>query len=250
MFAAELLLAVGLGLGAQAGPVAASGLDVAPQRVDIGLTYRGVTLALRGRLQGGDGAVVRMLGPAAPLELKRKGRVAGFLWMNVADADFDDVPAFYYVVATSSLREMAPDDELVSWRLGYDAALGDAVPDDWSRGQVVKLKQRDGLYRVIEGGLSRSPEGGTGPFDVNGTLDLPARLPPGTWRIELLSARRGRIEAVSQTTVTIEPGESVSLLRNLAFQHGGAYGGGAVVIAIVAGLLTGVVFQSKGRGGH
>jgi uncharacterized protein (TIGR02186 family) len=242
---ALLPLAVPPAPAAEAGP-----LVVTPDHLAVGLTYNGRDLHLSIRVPAGAGAAVRLAGPVSRVDLRRKGRVAGVLWMNVADVEMDPVPAFYFLATTGPLREMAPPRELAAWKLGYEALVPDESSGGPYRDQFVRLKQRDGLYRVTEGGLTGTGAAERGQAGLEGTLSLPARVPPGTWQVELFSFAEGRVARIGAVPLSIEYAGVIGLTHGLAKNHGTAYGWMAVLIALAVGLLTGILFGSMSQKGH
>ena len=120
--------------------------------------------------------------------MKEKGKVGGVLWMSVGDLDFDSVPVLYQVLTTAPLDTLAPPAILVQLKLGYAAVI---VPHDSASArfvpELIKLKEREGLYAMHEGGLKAS--GGGAEVRVEGAFTLPAAVPPGEYAIELVGFR-------------------------------------------------------------
>ncbi|MCX6543287.1 MAG: TIGR02186 family protein [Acidobacteria bacterium] len=228
----------------------AGAIVVAPDHVTVNLFYNGSDLHIRVQLPANAGAAVRLTGLSGRVELKQKGKVAGILWMNVADVDLDGVPIIYYLLTSAPLRDMAPPRELATWKLGSEALLPDESPGGPYRDQFVKLKQRDGLYRVLEGALTKTGGGEGGSAVFEGTLSLPAKIPPGTWQVELFGFEHGHVARLAAVPLTIEYAGVVRAMHGLAMDHGTVYGWMSVVIAIAVGLLTGVLFSTKSQKGH
>ncbi len=247
---AVLLVAAGLlpGLAARVadppGP-----LLVDPSRVRVGFFFNGATLSVSARIPDGYQAVVRLSSGAERLELKEKGRVGGVLWMSVGDVVFDEAPVLYQLLTTAPLDTLAPAVLLDEWKLGYAAVI---VPADGAATrmlpELVKLKERGGLYVDHEGGLRVSRDGDG--VRVDGRFVLPASVRPGEYAVDLIGFSAERPFRLGSTTVVVERVGTVRMMWSLAMEHGLFYGSTAVVVALVTGLLTGLLFQSKRHGAH
>lgn len=245
-----LLVAAGL-LPGPAVPAAdpPEALVVEPSRVPVGLFFTGATLRVTGRIPDDCEAAVRLSSGAERLELKEKGRVGGVLWMSVGDVVFEAAPVLYQLLTTAPLDTLAPAGVLDEWQLGYAAVV---VPADEKAArltlELVALKERDGLYADREGGLRVSPDGGA--VRVDGQFTLPASVRPGDYSVALVAFSGGRARELGRATVVVERVGAVRMMWELAMDHGLFYGSTAVVIALAAGLLTGLLFRSKRHGTH
>jgi hypothetical protein len=254
------LAAAGSAWGAPAaGPGA---LRVRPSRVALGLFYNGATLDVDAEVPAGYQAAVRLTGHRERLELKRRGKRVGVLWMNVGDVAFDDLPVVYHVITTAPLATLGSPAVLAKTGLGYAALVPDGAPGAPLRQELVRLKERDGLFGLREGALVPGTTAGgaagdaaaTGPVGAgghfHGTLRLPPRAPADDYQAELFGFKGGEAVRLAATTVHLEPAGAVRAMRGLALGHGLLYGILACVIAVVVGLLTGLVFQPKADESH
>ena len=236
------------GLAAPA-PDSPGPLLVEPARVEVGLSFNGATLTVSARIPDGYEAAVRLSSGVERLELKQKGRVGGVLWMSVGDVVYEEAPVVYQLLTTAPLATLAPAAVLDEWKLGYATVIVSA--DEIAAGMfldLITLKERGGLYVTREGGLhvTRDDEGAR----VEGQFVLPASVRPGDYTLDLIGFSAGRPSRLGSTTVVVERVGTVRLMWSLAMTHGLFYGTTAVVIALVAGLLTGLLFRSKRNGAH
>jgi hypothetical protein len=247
---AVLLLAVGLS-PVRAAPAAdpLSVLEVEPSRVPVSLFFRGATLHVSARIPEGSEAVVRLASDAERLELKEKGRVGGMLWMSVGNVVFEAAPVLYQLLTTAPLETLAPPAVLNEWRLGYPAVIVPA-DDEGARfiPELVALKERDGLYMEYENGLRVSPDGGG--LRVDGQFVLPASVRSGDYSVVLVGFSGGDARELGRASIVVQRVGAVRFMRGLAMDHGLLYGFGAVTVALVTGLLTGLLFRSRRHGAH
>lgn len=225
------------------------GLLVEPTQVPVDLFYDGTTLEAAALVPSGYEAVIRLTSGTQRLEMKEKGKVGGVLWMSVGDLVFESVPVLYQVLSTAPLGTLAPPATLAQQGLGYTAVI---VPADSASArfvpELIKLKEREGLYAMHEGGLKAS--GGGTEVRVEGMFTLPAAVPPGAYTADLIAFRDQRPYCLGTTRIVVERVGTVGAMWSLAMDHRLFYGGTAVGVALVAGLLTGLLFRSKRHGSH
>ncbi len=245
-------------------PTVRGTLEVRPDNVRIDLFYRGAKIDVRAGVPAGyGGAAVRLMGHTERVELKKKGKRAGGLWMSVGEVAFDDVPTVYHLMTSAPLGDLAGPEVLAKWRLGYDGLLVASGDEATLRGELVKLKTVSGLF-LVEVGTLRQQEGGNHRVAgsvaaaeggqekpaaaltfLHGSFRLPALTPAGDYVVDLIGFKDRQAFPLASVKVRIEYTGVVRALRELAMHYGLLYGVGAVVIAIAVGLLTGFVFERK-----
>jgi len=250
---------------AAAQPVPAPGaLTVSPQRVPIGVLYNGTALDLHITVPSGYQAAVRLIGRRNHLVLKKKAKRGGVLWMSAGEVTFENIPVVYQVLTSAPLSELGSPQLLAEMQLGYEWLVPPESPNASLREELVKLKEREGLFGISQGGLSRpgekrrspahelppSPAGGGSQTQFSGVVRLPALAPPGEYRVDLVVFSAGHASLLGSTTVRLERVGVVRMMYRLAMDHSLLYGCLAVVIAILAGLLCGLLFQSKSDEAH
>jgi hypothetical protein len=122
--------------------------------IAIDFSYHGSTVTVRGESEAGVDLVVKITSPDGRQSMNRKGKVAGFLWMNVGSLTFEKAPNLYEVFSTRKLDEILSPEERATHAIGYDA-LEDHVEIDpagsaeekakWFR-QFVAFKESSKLY--------------------------------------------------------------------------------------------------------
>jgi Putative transmembrane protein (Alph_Pro_TM) len=267
-----LLLAAALWSSNADALVAGDPLVVEPQQVGIGLFYSGATVKVRAEIPVGYRAAVRLMGHPERLELKKLGKKGGILWMPVGDVAFENVPVIYQVLTSAPLRELGPPAVLAQWSLGYDSLIPANPPGAALRSELVTLKEHQGLFVIREGGLVRQaqdarPTGaqaagvrgaGGAPAVIEprptellrGSFRLPPRVPPGDYSVDLIGFNKQGAVHLGSAMLQLKRVGAVSAMRRLAMDHGLLYGIAASVIAILVGLLTGLVFQPKSDESH
>jgi uncharacterized protein (TIGR02186 family) len=223
-------------------------LRAEPGTIPIGLWYDGSEVRLTADVPPGMPVAILLEGKYAPLELKKKGKVWGVLWMNVGDLTYDEVPDAYILATSAPLRDLADEATLAHAGIGYPALALAAGGDAAFFGEVIKLQEHDGLFSQSEGTVKLQPTGGRS--HVEATLPLHAHLPAGEYSIRLIGFDHGTPRCLGSTGVKLEASGVAKQLRALAMEQGLLYGITAVIVALVAGLATGLVFGKGASKAH
>jgi uncharacterized protein (TIGR02186 family) len=259
-----LLLMVGAALGSplQEAPVATEQavsveLTLEPSEVRAGMFFDGATVRVSAQVPEGLGVTVSCVGPEGSVVLNRKGKALGLIWMNVGEVEIDGAPALYLLHTSGELGGPATDSALANLGVGYVAlehrATIRGIPGEGEEGhffrEFVSLKESDGLYSTSAGSVESEP-GAEGMVRVWTELRLPAKTPPGEYRILAhgFAGEDGTLLGSAPLRV-VQVGMAASI-HNLATEHGLLYGILAVVVAIVVGLLTGVLFGLGSKKAH
>jgi len=234
-------------------PRAAVVLEPTEVRTDI--SFDGARVKVLGSVVEGYQVAVLCRGPATDLELKKKGKVLGVLWMSVGDVHLENVPSLYLLATSGPLAGLAAARALEALGLGYDA-IGQAslnrvpaVDRPMILGQLRQLKEREQLFAVREGAVRLEPgAGGTRLFQVE--CPLPSRIPQGDYEVQVFGFRDGRGELVGSAPLRVRPRGITGAIATLVAERPLLHGILAVIIAIVAGLLCAVMFGRGSQKGH
>lgn len=240
-------------------------LMVVPERVEIDLSYNGANIEVGAQVPAGYEAAVRLMTRPERLELKKLGKKAGLLWMGAGTVTFENIPVVYQVLSTTPLAGLGPQALRAQWMLGYESLIPDHASGADLRGELVGLKEYGGFFALREGALARTQSLTPGsplvadkdsatmveaPQRLRGTFRLPASAPAGDYSVDLIGFKDQHAVHLASATLHIEHTGAVRIMRHLAIDHGTTYGGAASLIAIVVGLLTGVLFRSRSNEGH
>jgi uncharacterized protein (TIGR02186 family) len=231
-----------------------AGLLLEPPEVSVGLFYSGTDIQVSGDAPAADGLALVVTGEEQRADLKTKGRVWGLFWMNVGEVTFEHVPAFYRLVSSAELARLASPESLIRAGAGYPALAAQSSSGEGERGgelfgELIKLKEREGLFGVFEGALRIERER-EGMVAFSCTVHLPALAPEGSYRFRLVGFREGKGEGLAEKALRLQEVGTVASLKSLAHEHGLLYGIVAVATALAAGLLTGFLFDLGSKGRH
>jgi len=200
-----------------------------------------------------DIAVV-VTGPPQDAIIRRKGRV-GAIWMNVASANFKNIPSYYLAAATAALEDIAPPDALDDQGIGLrHLALqpASATPGEAKglRDALVGLKTEAGLYTDLTGPPVKGTARGQGIHISGNTLfslkiPLPPDAPVGTYEVKVFLMQEGVI-------VPSTPQVQYFYLRKSGFERWAykhamtnpvLYGLAAIVLMVAAGFGASAMFR-------
>ncbi|GBD44459.1 hypothetical protein HRbin40_01948 [bacterium HR40] len=229
----------------QAQPIIA---DLSDHLIAITTAFTGTDVLLFGAMErpGGD-IVVMVSGPGEEVRVRRRSRVLLF-WLNTDELVFRDVPGFYAVAASRPLAEIASEEVLARHHLGasrlplepVNPAGYEALEIGRFRRALVRNKVREGLWvekpgtvTVLADRLFRT------------RLSFPANVPPGSYFVQTLYFRDGRLEHAQSNVLVISKVGLEADLYDLSKRRPGLYGVGAILLAVGAGWIANVVFARR-----
>lgn len=231
-------------------------MKVRPNHIPMNATYNGLKLSVTGRIPVNAEALIRFVGKIQTHQLKKKGKALGVLWMNLGAVTFRGVPTVF-ILCPSDVIGNWMRKETDEWRhvaLGFGALENqtDIVPPSENKNtlfqEFVKLKQHGGLYEVQKNAVKYKQVGGS-VKTFSCTVSLPSDLPQGRYRVQVFALRGGRVISHGEETIEAAATGLPAALSSLAFHHGTLYGVLAVLVALLAGALTGFIFKG-GKGAH
>lgn len=237
-----------LALPGLASATATNTLGVTPSTVLMGSQFNGTDLTVTGTVPAGADVLVRLMGAPGELHLREKGKVFGLLWMNVGKVNLTNVPGVCLMNSSLPLPLLGKGAqpyrlEAMVKAIGIEQEGGDSSID--IPHQLLLLKTKEGLYHEAAEGITMGePTDGMRPFTAH--IHVPSALKPGEYQVEAIAFQGDEAVGQSQATITATLVGFPKWLSDLAYQKSMLYGVMATVIAIVSGLVIGLVFQSKG----
>lgn len=233
---------------AVANKTSANGLaaDVSDRLIAITTAFVGGDVVVFGAIDEAEGdIVITMQGPRQSQMVRRKSRIAG-IWVNRDRVAFDNVPSFFAIASTRSLDEIASSSVRDQFGLGVDHLS--MTPSDGANyssderkaftDALIRNKQKADLY-------TKSPLRVTfpGPKLFRATFSFPANVPPGPYQIEVFRLEDGQVTGAQQSSLQISKIGLEADVFDFANQRSALYGMVAIIIAVAAGWLAGVVFR-------
>lgn len=225
--------------------------DVSQRRIDIIYSFTGAELLLFGAILYPGGRVpekpadivVVLKGPAEPIVLREKQKVAG-IWVNAESARFRSVPAFYAVASARPLKDLVDERTGAIYELGVDniqlSPASGALPEVQRRFEagLVDLRRRNALYVETTNGVEVTQN-----VLYRARIAIPARVPVGTYTAETFLIQDGRVVAAAVREIAIDKSGFERFVAAVADQWSFAYGLVAVAISLALGYAAGAAFR-------
>ncbi len=236
------LLALPFAAGAQETPLVA---DLSDREIEVSTGFTGADLLVFGATDapigpGGDEILVVVRGPTRPVVVRRKVRALGVLWVNGPAARFSGVPGFYAIAGTRPAWQILPEQERQNNGLGLDALplVSTGARNPQFRAALLELEKESGLWlehaATVEIGANRL-------FHVR--VPLPAAVPTGDYRVEVLLVRSRRIHARQEMDFRVDRVGATDRIATIAHAQPLVYGVVCVLLAAFAGWFGSVLFR-------
>jgi uncharacterized protein (TIGR02186 family) len=224
--------------------------------IDIGLSYHGDQIFFFGvnPVPGADVVIKLTAEKEEAIKLSVKGKVGPF-WMTVKQYEVTGAPFIYKIHANKPLDQIISPETAQKLGLGYDAMRhtmkmhlirGEASPEDealvWKG--LLKIKERANLYNIVVD--PRRLEIAEGRLFKH-YFTFPPAATEGRYQVESFSFKDGELVGYGKDIITIKKVGLENWLTQTSQNSPVFFGILAVVIAVGAGLLVGVIF---GKGGH
>lgn len=229
--------------------------SVTPDSIPITFTYHGAQLTITGESASADDLIVTITSEPVDTALKYKEKVGGLVWMKKGTIEFKDAPRIYMLHSTADLNRILGEADRNQHLLGFDAlrgririedSAGNPADGKWFD-EYLKFKKQEKVYDIQEGSIVRQHGVDGNTYQVN--VAWPYQAPPGTYTVQVLAARDGKVVDRASTHFEVKSTGMVAALSKMAFDQAGLYGIMAVIIALLAGLAVGAIFK-KGGGSH
>ena len=216
--------------------------DLSSREIAITTGFAGTELLLFGAGDGAGDIVVGVRGPKRREIVRRKERIAG-VWVTGRSVAFDQVPAFYFLASTRPLNEIATAAVFAPKRIGATNLY--IVPQ--SRVDIGRTEFRRALLRnKVQSGLYNEVQGAVkvmGGRLFRTRVFFPSNVPTGSYAAEVYLLRGGVIVSDQSTPLVVRKVGLESDIFQFAHQHSALYGIIAIVIALGAGWMAGMVFR-------
>jgi len=214
--------------------------------IQITSNYTGTQIVVFGAIERAQNAqgrdiVVVVRGPDEPMTVRRRDRVAG-VWVNRDAAHFEGLPAYYYLAATQPVARIAPRDTLARYEIGLQqlkpAAIGSHHDPEPFRQAVIRHLRQSGLYTESPGSIDFYSES---LFSTR--VPVPAGVARGQYNVEVYLFRNGQMVSAQSTPLFVDASGLERRLFNAAHDAPFTYGLACVLMAMLLGWISSVLFQ-------
>ncbi len=223
--------------------------------IKIDFFYHGSTVSVRGEADQGTDLVIKIASSEGSQLLRKKGRVAGLLWMNIGNLSYEHVPSLYFLHSTKNLAEILSSDERDKYSLGYPAlnrhieirpVESEEEKSKWFN-EFVKVKESSKVYDTSSGKIAISERKGRQNYYI--LLDWPYQALQGNYTATVYAVKDKKVVETAESNVLVEQVGFVKTMFNMAMNNGALYGIISILVAISAGFAVGLIFR-QGGGAH
>jgi len=226
---------------------------LSPETIDVGTFYNGADVQVSADIPVCDGAILVMEAGRDEIKLNRKGRVAG-IWLNVAKVTVENVPKVYLLATSGKLEDIYPSERIGEAPFGVEYLrrkikfICDEPLTGTEFDEFLRLKTDNGAYKM-DIGINLEP-GDPGRMELSASLPIAPTVPPGTYKVLLYCFKNGEQVGFGEAELNIKRIGFAHLMANLAQDHAALYGLLAIAVAMVVGIVMGVIFDSLPGSGH
>ena len=217
--------------------------DLSSHIIAIGGGFIGDSVVLFGSTDGPGDIIAVIRGPERDVTVWRKGKVAG-IWINADSLTFDNIPAFYAVVASRPIEQLINPSTAALYKIGtaqlkYET-LSPAAPERTRRfaDALIREQQRAGLFVADTGRVTF-----LGERLFRATLAFPPNVPTGTYLVQVFLIRDGDVVTGQTTPLVVSKVGLDAEVSDFAIREAAAYGAIAIAVALAAGWLASLPFR-------
>ncbi|MEK6681925.1 MAG: TIGR02186 family protein [Nitrospirota bacterium] len=228
---------------------------VSHDRIKIDFFYHGSEVNVSGVSGHGTDIVIKLTSPEGHQVLRKKAKVAGLLWMNVGELEFDRTSNLYFLHSTQKINDIVSQDEMDRYVIGYPALkkhieVAQVKDEDekarWFN-EFVKFKELSRLYAISFGQIILNQTDSGQNYSIK--LNWPYQAPIGEYLVTVYAVKDKKVVEKAEARMIVEQVGIVKTLANMAKNNGALYGAISIVVALIAGFGVGIIFR-KGGGGH
>jgi len=217
--------------------------------IQITSTYKGSDIVVFGAIEGQPAGeprtprdiVVVVRGPDSDITVRRRDRVAG-IWINHDAAKLSGMPSYYFLASSRPLKDIAPQNALTHYSIGLQNLQPDAVHShhDYEPFRQAALRHltKDRLYTEAAGGVEFLSE-----TLFRAHVPVPAGVTRGQYKVEVYLFRDGEVQSAQSTPLFIDQTGLERRLYNFAHNQPFGYGLAAVVMAVIMGWISSLLFR-------
>lgn len=239
-----LLCALGASaVRADSGLVAELGIE----HVDISASFTGEQVMIFGAVSRPGDVIVKVVSPAETIDLSHKRRYGPF-WLTAGQLRVEKTPGLFYVLSNKPVDQLL--DRKQRQRYGLD--LGDALAGAAVSGDKDSTKDwQDAFLRLKRRGDFYAQDGAAVKLVSNQlfstTMKLPAKLPLGTYHLEIYRVRDGQVRGHQERTFDVREVKAERWVSDAAYAHPVAFGVLFTLLALTIGLILGIALRKGDR---
>ena len=226
------------------------GLTITPDTINVNSFFSGSALTISGDIKAADDVIIEISGKDAINNFELKGRVGPF-WMTTGKVELENIPSFYLVLLPQGKDWLQKAESL---GLGLEQVKHRMVTKSTAKvpenifSMFKKLKKSEELYDEIPGAVTYS-DAKDGMKHFVAKCNVPSSIALGNYLVKATIITGGVRGSEITGQLKVQEVGFVKFVNKLAEDQRIVFGVSAVIIALAAGLLMGVLFRQSG-GSH
>ena len=223
--------------------------------IAINSFYHGSTVSISGFSNPRDAdLIIKLTSPDGHQSLRKKGKVASFLWMNTGELKIENVPNVYFLYSTRKIEDILSREEMDKYIIGYPAIEKHAtinVPAGVEKtkwfSEFIKFKESSKLFDTSVGKISTTKKDRKQDYSI--LAEWPYQVPPGNYTAQVYAVKDKKVIETAAVNVLVEQVGMVKSFADMAKNNAALYGLISIAVALGAGFGVGMVFRKSG-GAH
>lgn len=226
--------------------------DLSEHHISLTSNFTGTEIIVFGSVEGElEGlrlpqVIVTVTGPEADMVVRRKDRHATGIWVTSQSVTIENVPSFYYVASSAPLIEITSSSLRSELGIGTDVVGQQDINDrnveiavyETFREQMIAIREAGGEVVQNENGVSFR-----GDRLFRARIPVPPTVPEGTYTVSFYLFEDGVLAGAQSAPLTIEKVGIEGRLTTLAHEHPYLYGTIALIMALLIGWGSTLVFR-------
>jgi uncharacterized protein (TIGR02186 family) len=223
-------------------------VQVIPDNIEVGTFFNGLQVKVTAEIPYSNDVIVKLVGKEKEMELNKKGK-KGIIWLNLSKVKVENAPSIYILSCTDRLEKICSDEEQEKEMLGYNSLKGrvafksDLPLTGIEFDEFIKLKEHSGYYNIDNKARIKSISDGKQFLEA--TLEIPSFISADDYNVVIYCFKDRNLIDKTIVKLSVEEVGLPLLITNLAKGSPAIYGILAIVVAMIAGGIIGLVFTKK-----
>ena len=221
--------------------------DLSQDNVKISTNFLGAKILLFGAYDGiqGDDIIVVVSGPKGLVTVQKKEKVLG-VWVNTKKINYINAPKYLYIASNRDINEILNYKTRKISEIGLNNLNVRMQP-----GENISTKEEETWRKALTRNMLKSK---LWSLDENSIklnknalfrtyVALPSNVPTGIFNVKILHYRNNKLISKERSTINVSKSGMSAEIYNIAQNYSTLYGIFAVVLAVLIGWITNIIFR-------
>ena len=221
--------------------------DLSQDNVKISTNFLGAKILLFGAYDGiqGDDIIVVVSGPKGLVTVQKKEKVLG-VWVNTKKINYINAPKYLYIASNRDINEILNYKTRKISEIGLNNLNVRMQP-----GENISTKEEETWRKALTRNMLKSK---LWSLDENSVklnknalfrtyVALPSNVPTGIFNVKILHYRNNKLISKERSTINVSKSGMSAEIYNIAQNYSTLYGIFAVLLAVLIGWTTNIIFR-------